>query len=69
MPLFEVAILEEPSKREKERENKSEKLIMPPTPIIANDPQSAAIAVVLDKPEALKGIDKTRMKVLIRPFG
>ena len=69
MPLFEVAILEEPSKREKERESKPEKLVMPPTAVIASDPQSAAISVVLDKPDVLAGVDRTRMRVLIRPFG
>lgn len=65
MPLFEVAILEKPTAKEAE-DGKSERLVMPPRAVVANDPQSAAIAAVLDgeKPE----VDRARMEVLVRPF-
>ena len=66
MPLFEVAILEKPTKKEKE-EGVGEKLVLSPVAVIANDPQSAAIAAVLDT-EGLE-VDRQRMQVLVRPFG
>lgn len=66
MPLFEVAILELPEKK-KDGKGK-EKLVFGPTPVIAADPQSAAINAVLDEPDKLKNIDRSRMQVLVRPF-
>jgi len=66
MPLFEVAILERPTKREAEEEGKSERLVFGPKPVVATDAQSAAIVAVLegDKPD----VDRSRMTVLVRPF-
>lgn len=66
MPLFEVAILEIPTKKDKE-EGKSERLVMAPKAVIASDTQSAAIAAVLDQDTKLE-VDRTRMQVLVRPF-
>ena len=65
MPLFEVAILERPTKTESE-EGKGERLVFGPKAVVANDPQSAAIVAVLDgeKPE----MNRERMEVLVRPF-
>lgn len=65
MPLFEVAILEKPTQKEAE-EGKSERLVLGPKAVVANDPQSAAISAVLDgdKPS----VDRSRMEVLVRPF-
>lgn len=65
MPLFEVAILETPTQKEAE-EGKSERLVLGPVAVVANDPQSAAISAVLDddKPQ----VDRSRMQVLVRPF-
>ena len=67
--LYEVAILETPTKKEAE-DGKSERLVFGPKPVIANDGQSAAIAAVLDGNGDGKKIeiDRTRMKVLVRPF-
>jgi hypothetical protein len=42
MPLFEVAILEKPTKKEFE-DGKSERIIMMPTAVIANDAQISPI--------------------------
>ena len=64
MPLFEVAILEKPTKKEQE-EGKSERLVLGPVSVIANDPQSAAISAVMDKNVE---VDRSRMEVLVRPF-
>ena len=65
MPLFEVAILEKPTANEAD-EGAQERLVLGPVAIVANDPQSAAIAAVLegDKPK----VDRSRMEVLVRPF-
>ena len=66
MPLFEVAILEKPTKKEAE-EGAGEKLVFGPKAVVARDSQSAAIAAVMagDVP---KDIDRQRMEVLVRPF-
>jgi len=66
MPLFEVAILEKPTKKEAE-EGASEKLVFGPKAVVARDNQSAAIAAVMDG-EVPKDIDRSRMEVLVRPF-
>lgn len=66
MPLFEVVILERPTKKEEEETGACEKLVFGPKAVVAKDPQSAAIASVLD--EQIK-VDKGRMQVLVRPFG
>lgn len=65
MPLFEVAILERPTKNEAE-DGKVERLVMAPRAVIAADSQSAAIAAVLDGEKF--DVDRTRMSVLVRPF-
>lgn len=64
MALFEVAILERPTKKEAE-EGAQETLVFGPKAIVANDAQSAAIAAVMG--ESVK-VDRSRMVVLTRPF-
>lgn len=66
MPLFEVAILETPTKKEAE-EGGVEKLVFGPTAVIARDTQSAGIAAVLDGAKDIE-VDRSRMQVLVRPF-
>jgi hypothetical protein len=66
MPLFEVAILELPTKVEAEN-GKGETLVLAPRAVVANDAQSAAIAAVMDT-ESPVAVDRSRMKVLVRPF-
>ena len=63
--LFEVAILEQPTKNERE-DGKGDRLILAPKAVIANDAQSAAIAAVLDA--GTLELDRSRMQVLVRPF-
>lgn len=65
MPLYEVAILEKPTKKERE-EGQAEKLIFGPEAVVANDDQSAAVAAVMDATD-LK-VDRSRMEILVRPF-
>ena len=66
MPLFEVAILEKPTKKEAE-DGATEKLVFGPKAIIARDGQSAAIMAVMDG-EVPSNVDRQRMEVLVRPF-
>lgn len=66
--LFEVAILETPTKKELE-DGKSERLVFGPIPVVAKDSQSAGIAAVLDGNNGEKiEVDRNRMTVLVRPF-
>ena len=64
--LYEVAILEKPTKKEIEETRASERLVLGPVAVVANDPQAAAIAAVLDAKDTI--IDRSRMEVLVRPF-
>lgn len=64
MPLFEVAVIEHPTKKDRE-EGAQDKLVFGPKAIIAKDPQSAAIAAVMGEKIAM---DPERIEVLIRPF-
>jgi len=68
MPLFEIAVIEHPKKK-KDEELGMEKLILGPIPVISRDAQSAAISVVMDNATKLKDADRTRLEVLVRPFG
>lgn len=65
MPLFTVAILEKPKKKDASN-GELEILKLGPTPVVASDEQSAAISVVMDAKDL--EIDRTRMEVLVRPF-
>jgi hypothetical protein len=66
MPLFEVAIIEEPTKKEAE-EGKTERLVFGPKAVIAADAQTAAISAVLSEGGAVQ-LDMAKSKVLVRPF-
>ena len=67
MPLFEVAILEMPTKKEVEEGSAQEKLVFGPKAIIARDAASAGIAAILE--DGNVKVDKAKMQVLVRPFG
>lgn len=64
--LYEVALIEKPTKKELE-DGKTEKLILPPTPVIAADDKSAGVQAVMQNKEKLTG-DLSRVEVLVRPF-
>lgn len=66
MPLFLVALLQRPNKKEAE-EGKLETLVMPPTPVIARDDKAAALKAVLDNKDKVTG-DLSNVDVLVRPF-
>lgn len=64
MPLYEVAMIEMPTKKELE-EGSVEKLLVEPTAVVAPNDQSAAIQVAM---KAKLEVDMARVKVLVRPF-
>lgn len=66
MPLFEVALIQKPTKKEEE-EGKSETLVLSPTPVIAKDSQSAGVCAVMANKEKIT-TDLSRVEVLVRPF-
>ena len=68
MPLYEVAILEVPTKKEIEEGTGEEKLVFGPKCVVSKEPQAAAIKCVLENMEGVAKIDKSRMAVLVRPF-
>lgn len=63
--LFEVAIIERPTKKEAE-DGAVEKLVFGPTAVIARDSQGAVLAAIMgpDKPV----VEMARAEVLVRPF-
>jgi hypothetical protein len=67
MPLFEIAIIQKPTKKELEEGTGQEKLLFGPKPVVARDGQSAAIAAVMGE-DSPKGLDMSRAEVLVRPF-
>jgi hypothetical protein len=68
MSLFEVAILQVPTKKEIEEGTGEEKLVFGPTFVTAKDGQSAAIKAVLGNADKTASINQDRMQVLVRPF-
>lgn len=64
--LYEVALIEIPTKKEQE-DGKSEKLILPPTPVIAGDDKAAAVQAVAQNKDKVPS-DLSRVQVLVRPF-
>lgn len=67
MPLFEVAIVQQPTKKEVEEGTGQEVLLFGPKAVLARDSQTAAIAAVTGG-DAPKALDMTRAQVLVRPF-
>ena len=66
--LFEVAIVENPTKKDAEENGALEKVVLQPTTVVAADQQSAGITAIMDNTEAIKECDKSRLQVLVRPF-
>jgi hypothetical protein len=64
--LYEVAMIQEPTEKEKD-DGMQEVLVMPPTPVIAKDEQTAGVSAVMMKKDEIK-CEISRIKVLVRPF-
>jgi len=67
MPLFEVAIIKKPTKKEVDEGTGMEGLVLAPTPVVARDANSAVIAAVT-KDGGLKDFDPNKCEVIVRPF-
>jgi hypothetical protein len=67
LPLFNVAIIRKPTKKEIEEGTGEEGLVLAPTAVIARDANSAVIAAVT-KDGGVKGFDPNRCEVLVQPF-
>jgi len=66
--LYEVALVQEPTKKERE-DGELEKLILGPIAMIARDDQSVGIkAIMKAKDDGLLKCDLDQVKVLVRPF-
>lgn len=64
MPLFEVAIVQKPTANEA-KDGVSETMILPPTPVLAKDENSAAILAS----QQVKDKGRPELwEVLVRPF-
>jgi hypothetical protein len=69
MPLYEGAILEQPTKKEMDEENKTERLVFGPKAFTARNPASASMVLGQLAADAVKDVDVNKLEVLIRPFG
>ena len=68
MPLFEVAVLEQPQKKKKDEKPKLEKLLFGPKAVMGHDVASVGYQVLLENADKFKGKDYTLLKVIVRPF-
>lgn len=66
MPLFEIAITQQPTKKERE-DGATEVLKYGPKAVVAKDQQSAVIDLAMSG-ELPKDIDRSRMEIHCRPF-
>lgn len=66
MPLYEVAILQKPTKKEVDEGTASEKLIFGPKAVVARDDSGALVAAM--QGAALGDVDFNRIEVIARPF-
>lgn len=64
--LFEVALIQQPTQKEKE-DGAQETLVLAPTAVIARDLQSAGVAAVMQNKEKIE-CDIGRIEVMVRPF-
>ena len=70
MPLFEVAIIERPTKKDAE-DGKQERLVFGPKAVIARDSQTAAINAVMStnaESSMPADVNRDRIEVIVRPF-
>ena len=68
MPLFEVAIIRKPTKKEVDEGTGVESLVLAPKAVVARDAQGAVIAAVTGD-GGIKDFDPNKCEVLVRPFG
>lgn len=66
MPLFEVAIIRKPTKKEIEEGTGQEGIVLAPKAVVARDAQGAVIQAVTNPP--IDGFDPNKCEVLVRAF-
>lgn len=66
MPLFEVVVIEKPTKKQEE-EGEIEKLVYGPKAVVARNAQAAAL-LAMSGDELPEETDLNRVDVLVRPF-
>jgi hypothetical protein len=66
MPVFEVILIQNPTKAESEN-GQIEKLIFGPTAVVARDDKSAGVQAVLTNRDQIQN-NLDRIDVLVRPF-
>jgi hypothetical protein len=66
MPLYEIALIQNPTKKEAE-DGKVAVIILPPTAVIATDDRAAAVIAVANNRDKITG-ELSRVEVLVRPF-
>lgn len=64
--LFEVAVIQQPTKKEAEDSGALETLVFGPAFFVAKDTQSAGLKAL--RSDAAKDLDVDKCQVLIRPF-
>jgi hypothetical protein len=69
MPLFEVAVLEKPTKDAQDH-GAQERLVLGPVSIVAPNPEVAKILIGKNLPATVNGMEVApdRLEVLVRPF-
>ncbi len=68
VPLYEIAILQKPTKKEIDEGTGTEQLVFGPKAVVARDEQAAVLSAIMGN-GSTPNIDITRAEVLIRPFG
>jgi hypothetical protein len=67
MPLFEVAIIRKPTKKEIDEGTADEELILGPIAVVARNTNAAVIAAI-SKNGSGKTLDPNRCEVIVRSF-
>lgn len=68
--VYEVVMVELPSKKQIEEEGTIERLLLPPTAIVAKSEADAAMRIGLTSEArlAMEGVNPDRVEVYVRPF-
>lgn len=68
MPVFEVLVIEHPTKKQRDEESALERIIAGPKAVVAKTTQGASFKVTRELAGELKDADEDRIEVLVRPF-
>lgn len=68
MPLYEIAVIEHPTKKDRDEEGKGDTLLLPIQPVMAGSEQAAASIAVMKSNLSEEQLASPRVEVLVRPF-